>query len=259
MAIAEGPFSITQRWVVDEIKLWDVAAGREVVTLTERDHPVVGVAFGPDADSVTSLDAGNTVKVRRLDDGRVSHVVRSSKSPSFGVGPSSVVFGAESRRVVAIRSAGTSPGVVTTWDVTRSLVRGLSGQRGTPRCVAMSPDGKLVASVNHEQILTIWDFETGKIVRTFEAKVASRLILLAYSPEARLLVAADEDGALHVWSGDGRPGQALPSGRGRVLAMSFRGGSLRVASSGPPRRRPAGEQAQDGSINVWNIGMIYKP
>jgi WD40 repeat protein len=58
-------------------------------------------------------------------------------------------------------------------------------------CLACSPDGKMLASLDQDRALILWDVATGKALHTLQAPSAGRQDLLAFSPDGKTLAFGD--------------------------------------------------------------------
>jgi WD40 repeat protein len=68
------------------------------------------------------------------------------------------------------------------------------GHHKVVACLACSADGKLVASVDADRTLILWDVATGEILHTLQAPSARRRDLLAFSQDGKTLASADPKG-----------------------------------------------------------------
>lgn len=105
-------------------------------------------------------------------------------------------------------------------------------------CVAVSPDGKWLASGGLGSPIKIWDVITGQELRTLSFG-ADQTLELAISPDGELLASGGPDGKVRVW--------AVSTGR-TVFELN---GASRIAFS-PNGRWLAGGSA-DGTAKVWEV------
>src|SRR5205085_1186981 len=79
---------------------------------------------------------------------------------------------------------------------TNSRVKRLDGHLGV-RCLAFSPDNKLLASAGLDGDVKIWDVQSGAEVRTLETGAVIESV--AFSPDGRTLAAGVWDNTIRLW------------------------------------------------------------
>jgi WD40 repeat protein len=152
-----------------EIKLWNVATGKECATLGRLDTMVVALAFSPDGKTLAS--ASRTVKLwdvpsakekkefgpnegvwLTMRNGEVVHRLRGSCwSVAFSPDGKTLAVG------VGVLEDQT-PGAAILYDVATGQVRAtVPGHQGAVTCMAFSPDGKMLASADSRGTLKLWD------------------------------------------------------------------------------------------------------
>ncbi|MEH1859123.1 MAG: serine/threonine-protein kinase [Nostoc sp.] len=154
------------------IKLWNLATGKQIRTLpseryANRGHfnSVYSVAISPDGNTLASGSGDNTIKLWNLVTG-------------------------EQIRTLSFRSP-TLPGS------TKGTKLGGFGYR--VNSVAISPDGKTIASDSEDGTIKLWNLETGKEIHTFKGHFGS-VLSVAISPDGKTLASGSEDGTIKLWN-----------------------------------------------------------
>jgi WD40 repeat protein len=129
---------------VGKLCLWDPASGRKLLDCqTEADEPmVVGVTFSPDGRSLASLTQAGKIMLWDAATGRRMRTFH----PRAGTMPwrGGIAFSPDGRLL-----ATGGPGcVISLWDIATGepVFRDLEGHVDMVDCVAVSPDGGIVAS-----------------------------------------------------------------------------------------------------------------
>ena len=86
------------------------------------------------------------------------------------------------------------------WEVaSRTLLRTFEAQKGAVPCLAVSNDGRLLASGGYEDnTVRVWDFFTGKEVAKFRGHVGP-VNTVAFSPDGKMLASGSSDTTVLVW------------------------------------------------------------
>jgi WD40 repeat protein len=68
----------------------------------------------------------------------------------------------------------------------------------SPLSVALSPDGRLLATGHAPHDITLWDWKEKRLLKKLEAH-SNWVVALAFSPDGRLLVSGAGDSTARVW------------------------------------------------------------
>ncbi|NER19840.1 MAG: protein kinase [Symploca sp. SIO1C2] len=95
------------------------------------------------------------------------------------------------------------PAAVKKSDSQISTLRGkcihtLKGHLSSVFSVAISPDGKHLASGSFDNTIKLWDLETGKLLRTLTGHYEP-VLTLAFSPNSEILVSGSVDDQIKLW------------------------------------------------------------
>ena len=143
----------------------------------------------------------------------------------------------------AFRYAGTSAArasLIEAAQATASMIAYLGGHTADVTGLAVSPNGKLIASVGADDTLLIQDAATGRIEHAFRGP--SQLWSVAFSPDGTEVVAGSDDGAVVLRSvATGRLLATLREDSQPVYAVAFSPDGHTLASGGA-----------DHSVVLWD-------
>jgi WD40 repeat protein len=124
-----------------------------------------------------------------------------------------------------------------------ALLRTLQGHQASVNAVALTPDGRLALSTSKDQLLILWDLETGQQLRTLSGHT-DQVNGVAIFGDGRRAISASIDRTLKIW--DLETGQLQTSLTGHEM------GVWAVAVT------PDGAWAVSGSLDgtgaVWSLG-----
>ncbi len=109
------------------------------------------------------------------------------------------------------------------------------------RCVAVSPDGNLIASGSNDSSAKVWDAHTGKLLHTLRGH-GFTVTHVAFHPSGKQLASGSGDLTIKVWD--------LNTGKGLFTLKGHRHWILQVAYS-PDGNRLA-SASEDCTVRVWD-------
>jgi WD40 repeat protein/tRNA A-37 threonylcarbamoyl transferase component Bud32 len=225
------------------VKLWDVATGQLLRTLTGHTGAVFGLAFSPDGRRLVTSGGFRDETVRVWDVTTSQEVPFSPVMRDGGAGMiASVAFSPDGRwfASVSVRVIGSAPGV-TVWNaITGKKVITLPSYRDL---VAISPDGRRLATGGSEGTVEVWGAAPGQLLRTLTGST-SGVTSVAFSPDGRRLASSSLGGLIKLWALDDTNAQeplTLKGHTGSVHQVAFSPDGMQLASA-----------SADGTIKVWD-------
>ena len=178
-----------------KIRLWDTATGREVALLKGHNGAVNGLSFRPDGKVLASASADRTVKLWSIPTGlRLETLSQPTKEQT------SVVFSADGKQLFAAGSDNR----IRLWNIsadakegTNKIVTSRFAHEGGILRLALSLDGKLLASTSTDKSLKLWSTADLTEILPLE-KQPDWSSALAFTDKAQL-VAGRIDGSLSVY------------------------------------------------------------
>lgn len=220
-----------------ELKVWDLANGRERLAVPVGTESVSAVAISPDGRFVVAGGYGGQLKLWEIATGRE---VRAFTGHTGAV--TNLAFSPEGGTIFSSRDDGS----VRLWNAdTGREVRMLDRGRDSTRLVSFSADGRWALSPSAHDGLKVWNVEMGLPVRAMFAD-AEAPSAVAFSPDGRFAIAGHNDGAVNLW--DLNPGREIVElkRRGRTASP----GARAVAFSPDGRLAVTGAY---GGLTLWNV------
>ncbi|MDX3498664.1 XRE family transcriptional regulator [Streptomyces turgidiscabies] len=241
------------------VLVWDIADLRRPRLATRLPAPgpgpVVGVGFGAGAgpgEDTLAIGARDRIRVWRLSDPRRP---RELTTLDAGADVTAVVFHRDGR----LLATGHADGTARLWELTTPGGRlrrlstepgrsGRTGQAGQVNTVALSLDGRQLATGGADFTVRLWDVTTPRLPRQTQTLVGHTDVVnaVAFSPDGRRLASGSLDGTVRRWEVAGRgPARELPVLRGHtgsVRSLAFGLGG-RVLASG----------SEDRTTRLWDL------
>jgi eukaryotic-like serine/threonine-protein kinase len=178
--------------------------------------------------------SGDDTNTLSLSDALSGEQIRHFAVPNMGTWTMlSAVIARTRGRAFSIHRDGITDG-------TGSALATMSGG-GEPVSATFSPDGRLLATWAWDNVLRIWDVESGAAVAAL-AGHDDGISSAAFSRDGARVVSGSYDGTARIWKLRGGETTVLTGHQGAVNAVAFAPDGLRVASGG-----------SDKVVRVWDV------
>ena len=220
------------------MKLWDIAARKELRSFKCGTSDVVSVAFSPDVHFAISAIRHGGIK---LWDVATGDEVRRFGGKDGDV--TAAAFSPDGRSVLS----GTFGGVIKLWETASGKqLREFHRQPDEIIAVAFSPDGRLAISGGGDSSVKVWDAASGEELHSLSGH-SEQIRSVAFSPDSRSAVSASWDGTVKVW--DVNAGSEKHTFKGRIAKGE---GELFTSALFTPDGRQIVTAGVSGWVQVWD-------
>jgi len=215
------------------IKLWDLASGKEQLTLHGHGSEVTCLDLFKGKAGLVSGSVDNTVKI--WEPPKVNYsIIRGHLSRV-----KDVAFNSDSSVIASASYDGTA----RLWDRrTGNQIRELKGHLGQVLTVAISPDDKLLATGSADHTINVWDIGTGQFIRSLighDDAVRS----IKFMPDGDQIVSGSTDKTIRIWNvTSGVQTQCFADNPNMILHVAVSPDGTRIHALGV-----------DGSETSWDV------
>lgn len=218
------------------VRLWNLEPRLELLALEGHHDQVWDVTFTIDGNHLVTVSDDKAIKFWDAITGKEKYSINYKASI----------------RELSQDSAGnklavsSTDGVVTTWDISmknRNKIQSVQGNKDRGVGVALSPDGKIIATSLDDNSVMLWNLKSGKPLKTFKGH-AGFVYGLSFNSKGNFLATASDDKTVKIWNiNSDNNFRNLPLNHtAPVRTVTFDPDDRLIASAGA-----------DGLIKVWNI------
>lgn len=192
------------------IHIWDSNSQKLLKTLEGHTSSVLSLAFNHDGSMLASSSKDCSICLWNIESGMKEQVLYGHKNNVNGI-----VFSQDDEMLASISDDFT----IRIWDLRFATMLHVSKQKFAVTCIVESPDGKTFATGTSEGRIRIWEFKSGKELRslgrlksektfpTSHDEVCLQLVNreisinkgISYSPDGTLIAAASMTGFIYIW------------------------------------------------------------
>ncbi len=219
-----------------EVKAKEIAVPKIALKGSPR-KPVNVLAKSP-AEKTVAVGGYGGVELRSASDFAFQRALDGSRG-----NVNAVAFSADGSQIFAAAGEPALFGEVRQWNVADGkLVRVFEGHRDAIYSLALSPDGKILATGSYDQKIKLWDVEAGKEIKTLSGHNGC-VYGLVFRPDGKILASASADRTVKLWD--------VASGQRRETFSQPLKEQFAVAFSADGKKLVAG--GADNRIRVWEI------
>lgn len=129
-------------------------------------------------------------------------------------------------------------------------VKRLTGHEGSITAIALSPNGRTLASGGSDKAIRIWDLATGELLHTFSGRSlwsgdghSDPVTSLTFARNGQDLISGGENGTIKIWDLNAAQLFTTLPGQGWGISALGVSGNSQILASG----------SGDGTVNLWDL------
>jgi len=242
-------FSLDGKYIVsasddNNIKLWDVATGKVIRTISGHTEAVKSAVFSPDNKYIVSSSRDDTNKLWETATGKEIKTFRE-----YNFIPNSAIFSGDGKFIIS----PSTDRRIKMWDpATGKEIRIFKGHKGKVVAVDLSSDNKYLISASGDSTIRLWNSFTGEELLVFRGH-QGMVNSVAFAPDDKFFASASDDNTVKLW--DVTTGKELKTFLSQSIKKKTPKQETSVAFS------PDGKQVvsiskngnYEASIRIWDV------
>ena len=240
------------------VQVWDVLTGKQTGTFAGEDKVELSVAFAPDGATIASAGLDGVVSVWDL------HTRELKKEITVGRRVKCLIFLPDGKTLLSGGGSDHSgDGDLVLWNVeSGELKRALKGHTLVVNSAAISSDGSLLASVSEDEMLKVWDTQTGDLKHNVNLRheyssaynkffpfAYRKAKAIAFSPDGKTVaIGGTEDCMTVLWDVQTTVVKRILPG---VLDEDVRPSRPVTSIAFSPDGKLLASGSEDGTLRVW--------
>ncbi|OAX33667.1 WD40 repeat-like protein, partial [Rhizopogon vinicolor AM-OR11-026] len=220
------------------VRLWNVETEKVIAKWAGHTDIVRSLCWSADSERVVSGSGDGTVRVWNVESGKTPCQTMRGHTGDVNW----TVHLPDGQSIITCSNYGS----LQRWDLESGAQIGDDWRDGRDEaevwCIALSPNGKTLASGNSEGTVRLWNIETEKVIAKW-AGHTNTVWSLCWSADGERVVSGSHDGTARVWN--------VESGK-TVLGPIQVHGSVYAVVHSPDMKKIATGAANENGVKIWD-------
>jgi len=190
VAVSPDGKSLATAGFDSQVKIWDLASGKKLATLSGHPGPVYCVAYRPDGKVLASSSHDKTIRLWSLAENKTTQEIKTHTDIV-----DQIAFSPDGKYLASC-SADKSVRLSNATD--GKEVKNLGTHGGAVYTVAFSPDSKYLASGGADNVIKVWDVAGMKELKTIKGPEMA-IFGLAFSPDNKSVISVGLDRFIRIF------------------------------------------------------------
>jgi WD40 repeat protein len=231
----------------NSIRLWDIAAGRELRRFAGNTQYINALVFSRDGRMLASVGADQTTRIWEVGTGQLLATLKGHTKAVF-----SAAFSADGRKL----ATGSADGTVKVWEVATGkelLTLNEHAAKGAAKPpfinqVRFSPDDRRVLATGNFLSVAVWDAGTGQALPALEGH-RSVIITFTFSDDGKVMATGSHDRTIRLWDvNTWNVMKTLTGHSSDIISLAFSNDGKMLASA-----------SLDKTIKLWDVEADANP
>ena len=220
------------------VRLWNVNTGIHKTTLNRHSDDISTIAFSPDGKTIaTGSPEDQTVRLWDAQTGKHKTILTGDRT--WGI--TSILYSQDGGTLIC-GSFVSNPSTIAWWDTNKGKYKTTPEEYlSTIFSVAISPDGKTIASGSTDQTVGLWDAFSGEYKRNLSGHT-DVVCAVVFSPDGNTIASGSFDNTIRLWDAHtGKHKMTLTGHTSIVFSVAFSSDGSTLASG-----------SADNTVRLWN-------
>ena len=234
-------------WSTDPIKLLRTYQGFGPDSSPNKNKRIFSLDISPKGERFITTGTDYRIRIWDVETGKVVKEWGDDKNCTDDgwCGATNARYSADGQYIITSDFGGS----VEVLDGEGRLIRAIPGsKRGNPdghlgevNGIDISRDNRTIVTGSNDKTIKLWEFETGKLVKTFAGHIGA-VWSVRFSQEGDMILSASQDQTVKLWDRNGKIMHDIRGHAGEARSAAFSPGMDRIISS-----------SFDKTAKIWNM------